>query len=404
MNGAPDAAHVFIPSPIVGKSSEELLAYISGDSPISGRPVMEEVIAGLTIARDQGDTRDESGSRLLDPAPEDELHELFLERGLTDQLPIVLPTEERVAAMLAGTSRSPDEIVSRIVRRGAKTWESTVEKVAVNAVMAGARPEYLPVILALASTNVSARHSSTTALAGTVIVNGPIRSELRMGAGIGAMGPYHHANATIGRAWGLLSQNLQGGSVPGVSYMGSQGNAYAFTNVCFAENEEASPWEPFHVQHGFARNESVVSALLGARTMIFSLGLPDATWQETLRRTLSAADLVRGPVLLLDPLVARGLVDLGFASKQQLAEWIAENVSIPAREFWELSLAKLAYLPRAHAGEEPWASRLAASPDTLVPMFAPDQVEVVVVGGETIASWRILSLDLAAQASIDEWR
>ena len=66
------------------------------------------------------------------------------------------------------------------------------------------------------------------------------------------MGPYNHANATIGRAWGLLSQNLQGGSVPGQTYMGSQGNGYAYGSLTFAENEERSPWEPFHLQHGFA--------------------------------------------------------------------------------------------------------------------------------------------------------
>src|SRR4029434_7033563 len=95
------------------------------------------------------------------------------------------------------------------------SWEYTVEKVAVNAVMAGARPEYFPVILALAATGASARGSTTSSAAAMMVCKGPVRHELGMNAGIGAMGPYSHANATIGRAYGLLSQNLQGGSLPG---------------------------------------------------------------------------------------------------------------------------------------------------------------------------------------------
>src|SRR5436305_8567755 len=120
--------------------------------------------------------------------------------------------------------------------------------------MAGAQPRYFPLILALAASSVSARGSSTSSMAGMAVVNGPIRDEIGMNAGIGAMGPYNHANATIGRAWGLLSQNLQGGSVPGQTYMGSQGNGYAYSSLTFAENEERSPWESLHMQYGFKPN------------------------------------------------------------------------------------------------------------------------------------------------------
>src|SRR5207249_6221874 len=141
---------------------------------------------------------------------------------------------------------------------------------AVNAVMAGARPEYLPVILALAASGVSARGSTTSSAAAMAIVNGPIRHQIDMNWGIGAMGPYSHANATIGRAYGLLSQNLQGGSVPGLSYMGNQGNSYAYNSVTFAENEERSPWEPFHVQHGLGAADSAVSVFSGVRSTAFT--------------------------------------------------------------------------------------------------------------------------------------
>src|SRR5687767_9759176 len=175
--------------------------------------------------------------RLVDPDTEDNLQRQFLENQWTDGLPIVLPTEKRVAAMLAATSRKPDEIVGRMQATEFRVaWEYTVEKVAVNAVMAGARPEYFPVILALAASEVSARGSTSSSMAAMVVVNGPIRNEIAMNSGTGAMAPYNHANATIGRAYGLLSQNLQGGSIPGDSYMGSQGNGYAYGTVTFAEN------------------------------------------------------------------------------------------------------------------------------------------------------------------------
>jgi hypothetical protein len=403
--GASGAPHVFVPQPLVGRSPAELFAYVCGEDPVTGVPVMQEVLDGLTCPVKTDAELDQSRPRTLESAPEEELHERFRERGFTDQLPVVLPTEERVEEMLRGTSHSPDELVGSLAPTGSREpWSFTVEKVAVNAVMAGARPEYLPVILALACTGVSARNSSTTSMAGMAVVNGPARAELGLAAGLGAMGPYHHANVTIGRAWGLLSQNLQGGSVPGLTYMGSQGNAYAFTSCCFAENEEASPWEPLHVQHGFEHDASVVSAFLGGRTTIFALGVPDTTWPQALRRYLLAADAVRSPLLALDPLVARKLAELGFTSKDRLAEWIVENVRIPAAEFWELSLHKLGYLPRAAAGEEPWATMHAAAPDELLSLFTADQIETVLVGGETNPTWRVFGHSLESQARIDDWR
>src|SRR5215469_10693895 len=150
---------------------------------------------------------DHATPRLLDADTEDNLQRLFLESNWTDKLPIVLPTEKRVAEMLAHTSHAPDEIVGHMQPTEFRVaWEYTVEKVAVNAVMAGARPEYFPVILALAASEVSARSSTSSSASAMVVVNGPIRHQIGMNAGIGALGPYNHANATIGRAYGLLSQ------------------------------------------------------------------------------------------------------------------------------------------------------------------------------------------------------
>src|SRR5215207_3586335 len=243
-NGMPATRVAFVPQPVMGKSAAELRAYIDGIDPISRRPVAQEIIEGLTRPfRDdelQKTAFDRSTPRFVEEETDEErLHQLFLDNHWTDTLPIVLPTEERVQAMLACTSRKPDEVVGRMrPTHFREAWEYTVEKVAVNAVMAGARPEYFPVILALAASNVSARGSTTSSAAAMAIVNGPIRHEIDMNFGIGAMGPYSQANATIGRAYGLLSQNLQGGSVAGETYMGSQGNPYAYSCVTFAENAE----------------------------------------------------------------------------------------------------------------------------------------------------------------------
>src|SRR3989441_10554981 len=116
VSGMPDLAQVFVPQPIMGKSAAQLRAYVDGKDPISGRPVMQEVIEGLTHprSREAGAGYDRSTPRLGEPDTEDNLHRLFLERRWTDNLPILLPTEERGAAMAAGTRRQPDGGVGRL--------------------------------------------------------------------------------------------------------------------------------------------------------------------------------------------------------------------------------------------------------------------------------------------------
>ncbi|MGH7319293.1 MAG: UGSC family (seleno)protein, partial [Candidatus Rokuibacteriota bacterium] len=334
------------------------------------------------------------------------LERLFLENHWTDCLPIVLPTGERVAAMLAKTSRKPDEVVGHMRPTYFREyWGYTVEKVAVNAVMAGTRPEYFPVILALAATGVSARGSTTSSMAAMAVVNGPIRHEIGMNAGTGALAPYNHANATIGRAYGLLSQNLQGGSVPGLTYMGSMGNNYAYNSVTFAENEERSPWEPFHVQHGFRPTESTVSVFSGCRSTAFTLGLREKHWREHVGNMLRGMDPHIPPTLLLDPITARQFIDRGgFAKKDALIDWLSDAARMPAGEYWDYQLVQNYLYPRATFGEEPWASKLKAAPDELIPMFRREDIHVVVVGGETNGYWRIMGCTYQKTVSVDEWR
>ncbi len=407
VNGMPSTRQAYVPQPVVGRTPAELRAYIEGADPINGRPFMQELLDGLTKPLHEdavGVSFERSTPRLLEPDSEERLQRLFVDNRWSDFLPIVLPTEERVEAMLGGTSRRPDEVVGRLRPTAYREfWESTVEKVAVNAVMAGARPEYFPVILAMVASGQTARSSSTTSFSTPAIVNGPIRNEIGMNAGIGAMGPYDHANATIGRAYGLASQNLQGGSVPGETYMGSQGNPLAYS-FAFPENEEESPWEPFHVSHGYEPEQSTVSLFLGGWYTIFGNG-PRDTWEEWFRRSLRACEPYLPPILVLDPLVARGLVERGFDTKQKLIEWCAKNSLLPAGEYWDSIWMQTLLRPLGLSGVEPYASHLKAKPDELVQMFGPDQISVVVVGGQTQPTWKMIGGMLQGHiVSVDDWR
>ncbi len=408
-NGMPTMRQAFVPQPVVDRSPSQLRAYIEGADPISGRPFMQEVIEALTRPLNEDDLRgasfERSTPRLLPPDAADRLHALFEENLWTDHLPIVLPTEERVARMLAGTSHAPDKVVGRLRPTAFREfWEFTVEKVAVNAVMAGARPAYFPVILALAASGWTARSSSTNSFATISVVNGPIRREIGMNDGIGAMGPFNHANAVIGRAHGLLSQNLQGGSAPGDTYMGSLGNWYNFS-ATLAEAEERSPWTPLHVQHGFAPADSTVSVFFGGWYTHAGYG-PRETWREKLRRALAACEPNIAPVLVLDPICARGFAELGFDDKDKLIAWCADNARLPAREYWDNQWVQTLARPLAVAGVEPFAARLKAAPDEEIPIFTPEDINVVVAGGETQGAWKMIAGDYRGDAtrSVDAWR
>src|SRR5438128_1446998 len=262
-----------------------------------------------------------------------------------------------------------------------------------------------PLTLALAATGVSARGSTTSSMAAMAVVNGPIRLEIKMNAGTGALAPYNHANATIGRAYGLLSQNLQGGSVPGVTYMGSMGNNYAYNSITFPENEERSPWEPFHVQQGFRMTDSTVSVFSGCRSTAYTLGIREKHWREHVRNMLRGMDPHIPPVFVLDPITARQFIDRGgFTKKDALIDWIYETARMPASEFWDYQLVQNYLYPRATFGEEPWAAKLKAAPDEMIQMYRREDIHVVVVGGETNGYWRIMGASYAKTVSVDDWR
>jgi hypothetical protein len=190
--------------------------------------------------------------------------ELMYAQGWSDGLPLVPPTPARVESMLAGSGHSPEEVVTVMAP---DLVPLTVEKVAINAVMAGCRPEYLPVVLAgceaIASDqfNIHGVAATTQFVGPVLIVNGPIRLALSMNPGINALGPGNRANLTIGRAVNLVVRNV-GGSRPGEVDRSTLGSP-AKVSLCFPEDEEASPWDPLSVERGFARGESTVTAFAG---------------------------------------------------------------------------------------------------------------------------------------------
>ena len=408
-NGMPTARQAFVPQPIVDRSPEQLRAYIEGVDPISGRPFTQELIEGLSQPLNKDDLKgisfERSTPRLVEPDTEENLRRLFEENQWTDHLPIILPTEERVERMLEGTRHAGDEVAGMLrPTMFREYWEYTVEKVAVNAVMAGASPEYLPVILALLATGQTARSSSTNSFATFSVVNGPVRNEIGMGDGIGALGPYNHANATIGRAYSIASINLQGGSVPGDTYMGTLGNWYNYS-AAFAEAEERSPWTPFHVQHGFKADESVATVFFGGWYTQAGYG-PRETWQEKFKHSFAAAEHYLPPIIVMDPIAARGFVELGYDTKEKLIEWCARNARVTAREYWDNQWTQSVLRPRASAGIEPYASRLDTDPSQLIEIYTEDEIKIIVVGGETQGAWKMFGgvYRPGYSVSVDAWR
>ena len=254
--GMPHERITFTPHPVWGKTPDELRAYVEGPDPVSGKPMMKEIVDALTTPLSDDEKKSgmvsvSTGPATFGPDTPKNLQQHYLDNGMTDYLPIIIPTEEEVGEMLKGTSHHPDEVVGKMAGGAYPPWSYTVKQVAINAVMAGCKPEYLPTILAIASSGTPSLMSSTNSFAYAAVINGPIRDKLNMNYGIGALGPFAQPNAAIGRAWTLVSRNLANGGVPGDTYMGSQGNNLNYNNLIIAENEAASPWVPLHVQKGF---------------------------------------------------------------------------------------------------------------------------------------------------------
>ena len=232
---------------------------------------------------------------------EDDAFETLYARGVTDGLPVIAPTAARVRAAVEATGRPGDELIALVAPQHGR---ATVEKIAVNAVMAGCRPEYLPAVIAAVQAicdpafALEGVSGTTDAVAPLLIVNGPARAELDVNCAIGVFGPGWRANATIGRAVRLVWANV-GGARPGVISMSTFAQPGRYT-YCIGEREEESPWEPLHVEHGFAITDSTVAVLAAEAPQI----VVDA-------RSRSARDVLATIARSGEGIASHAIADLG---------------------------------------------------------------------------------------------
>ena len=406
---------VYTPHPVIGLSPEALDKYIVGKDPDTGKIVIDEILDLLTKQASKKKAQGAPAApvqaaappALLEPDTEDNLQRLFYEKGWTDGLPIILPTEERVQKMLAGTNASKDDIVAESFSFATQEMiKYTAEHIAVIAVMAGARPEYFPVILATAATGQSSLMPSTTPFEAMLLVNGPIRSEIGMNCGIGAFSAVNMANSVIGRAWTLMSI-CHGFAKPRNTLWSSQGNNHTYNNMCAGENEERSVWEPFHVTKGFKADESIVSIFRGwAFLNSYGAASKRSLIEELCIQLAAMPPMNSSATIIMDPLVARNLKENeGYATRQDFCRAISQGVKIPAGVYWKTDHIDMLVASEAYKGVEPYASWKKLPDDELIaPYHKPDNINIVVVGGETSPLWKATDYGYSGSQSVDRWR
>ena len=318
---------------------------------------------------------DGMGARRVEFASAEDPIEAMYDRGWTDGLPVVPPTPERVARMLGGTTRAPDEVVAVVPPNLA---EATVEKIAINAVMAGCRPDYLPVVLAAVEAactdefNMHGLLCTTMPVGPILIVNGPIRKRIGMNSGMNVLGQGNRANSTIGRALQLVVRNLGGGEPGGID-RATHGSP-AKVGLCFAEDEEGSPWPSFAEDAGYAADQSTVTLFPGeGPRLTFDQLSRDP---DDLARSLAASlcgnvhpKLVLGfdTVLVIGPEHAARFRDAGW-SKQQLHDKLIEYSTRNADELIRGAAGIAEGVPEGLAGAD-------------LPKFRPDGGLLIIHAG-----------------------
>ena len=299
----------------------------------------------------------------------------MFERSWTDGLPVVPPTTERVRKMLEGTARSADEIVVSVPPN---LIECTIEKIAINAVMAGCKPEFLPVVIAALETicteefNMHGVLATTMSVGPIFVVNGPITLDIGMNSGINVLGHGNRANSTIGRAVQLVVHNVGGGGPGGVDrstlgHMGKQG-------FCFSENEFSSPWPSLAESRGYSSSQNVITAFTGEGPRLVmdqKSRKPDSlirTLAEHLISTVSSRVVVgMDAMLVLSPEHAARFHEAGW-TKERFLEEITEMMMIDTDNIIEGSNGIEEGLPTSMKGIR-------------LPKFRPDGLLLVQAGG-----------------------
>ncbi|HEX9257983.1 MAG TPA: thioredoxin [Acidimicrobiales bacterium] len=314
-------------------------------------------------------------SRRIELADREDEFEALFDRGVTDGLPVVPPTEERVLAMLDGTTRSPDDVVAVAPP---DLVELTVEKVAVNAVMAGCKPEYLPVVLTALEAvctdefNMHGVLATTMPVGPVIVVNGPITRAIGMNSGGNVLGQGNRANLTIGRAVQLTIRNVGGGRPGGVD-RAAHGNPGKLS-FCFAEDEAGSPFTPLHVSRGFGPDQSTVTVFAGEgpRCVVDQLARdPEhlATSLAACLRTVHHPKLVLAfdAILVIGPEHARVFAEAGW-DRDRVVAALHERLLLPMEE-----------IGRGAGGMAEGVPLSITAP--ALPKFRPDGVLLVHAGG-----------------------
>jgi hypothetical protein len=335
--GLPGLRTQWIRGPVWAKTREQLRRdVINGNNPISGKPVMQEIVEKFTkpLTPEEmktGEIIRDKGPATFTDTPE-KLQKMFQDNRWTDFLPVVLPTEALVNEMLKGTSHDPDEVVGKMSPTNTGTyfefWTYTVKDVAINAVMAGCKPEHLPLLLAVASTGKEAISVSDNSFVGGLVINGNIRDEIGLNYDVGAVGPFAHANTTIGRAWSLISINLGNCGKVGTTYMGVIGNPMNLINIVIAENEKESPWEPFAVRKGYKKGENIVSlfegwGILSAANWKAAAWGKEMDYPKIIKDIFDQQGFLFGACAVLSPPIAKFVKEAGFNTVEEFEKFLA---------------------------------------------------------------------------------
>ncbi len=289
---------------------------------------MKDVVEGLTrpLTPEEKSPKQPTGKtpRVAFKGSLQEVNRLYYSKGWTDGLPIIPPTEAAVAEMMTGTDLPPDHVVATLIPRKGK---ATIEKIAINAVMAGALPTYMPVLIAAVQsfadpkTRFDTFEVSTGSWAPFLAVNGRIRNDININCSSGALSPGNIASAAIGRAVGLIVKNI-GGARKAVEDMGVIGNPGKYSLV-IGEDEEASPWEPLSVERGFTKEDNTITVFF---PNTFIQTVPGGTDAKGILDTL--AGMVSGTMssLILIPSWAKVLSNEGW-TKQKVKAYLAEHAA-----------------------------------------------------------------------------
>ena len=304
-------------------------------------------------------------------------NKLFYQRGWTDGLPIVPPTDGRMAEMLGGTDLPANQVVATLDPVGG---QATVEKIAVNAVMAGCRPEYMPVLIAAVEAiadpvfNLVWAGTTTNPDVTLLIINGPIAKQLDINSGANALGRGWEANATIGRALHLIEQNI-GGSWPGVNDVSSLGQPGDYS-MMLAENEAANPWPPLHVERGFAKDQNVVT-VVSAEGMqrVLDIGVNGEGFLGRVADYVSGRETTgKNMMLVVTPFTAQKLVTEGW-NKESIRQYINDHARVPLFRY------KAKFTGEYPTGIVPDSILATQDSNGMVQVPFIDQLVIIVAGG-----------------------